>query len=302
MSRVLVTGAGGFVGSHLALGLAELGFAVLASDKTFDTVAAARLRGLELLTGDLRGLTLPNGFDYLIHGAAITATPSELGLSEVAYLAENLELTLAALALAQKHGAKRFIFLSSAGIFSGAQVAPLDENATPDGFGLYAAAKRMGELAAQSLRASGTLDAVSVRLGNLYGPLETPRETRPRVGLVARLLSDAETTGTLIVTTPDARREWTHVQDLAPAVAWLLKRAALPNVTHLCAPDVLTDKQLAEKLQRLLAETRLELRPAANVSPMRPPLESRFTETLGLRHWTPLDAGLTELIQKGVPA
>lgn len=300
MSRVLVTGAGGFVGSHLALGLAELGFGVVASDKTFDADATARLRGLELLTGDLRGLTLPDGCDYLIHGAAITATPGELGLSEAAYLAENLELTLAALTLAQKHGAKRFVFLSSAGIFSGAQVAPLDENAAPDGLGFYAAAKRMGELAAQSLRASGTLDAVSVRLGNLYGPFEAPRETRPRVGLVARLLSEAETAGTLTVTTPDALREWTHVRDLAPAVAWLLNCTALPNVTHLCAPDVLTDKQLAEKLQRLLPGTQLALDPNP-AQAVRPPLESRFTD-LGLRYWTPLEVGLTEFVRKGVPA
>lgn len=300
MSRVLVTGAGGFVGSHLALGLAELGFEVVASDQVFGADTTARLRDLELLTGDLRDLEIPNRFDYLVHGAAITASPIELGVSEAAYLAENLELTLAASKLAQNRGVKRFVFLSSAGVFSSAQVAPLDESAPPDGLGLYAAAKRIGELAARSLRASGALEAVSVRLGNLYGPLETPRATRPRVGLVARLLGEAGTTGTLTVTTPDALREWTHVQDLAPAVARLLEHPTPPDVTHLCAPDVLTDRQLAEQLQHLLPGTRLELRPDVGTPPVRPPLESRFA---GLeKHWTLLEAGLAALVQKGVPA
>lgn len=301
MSRVLVTGAGGFVGSHLALGLAELGLEVVATDRAFDAAATARLGGLERSTGDLREVTFSGSFDYLIHGAAITAGPEELGVSEAAYLAANLELTLTALKLAQTHGVERFVFLSSAGVFSAAQVASLDETVLPDGLGLYAAAKRTGELAAQSLRASGALDAVSVRLGNLYGPHETSRATRPRVGLVARWLAEAEATNTLTLANPDALREWTHVQDLAPALAWLLTRLDLPDVTHLCALDILTDRQLAEKLQRLLPGTKLEL-PSNPASPVRPPLRSCFTETLGLNQWTRLDEGLAELVRKGVPA
>ena len=301
MSRVLVTGAGGFVGSHLALGLTRLGLEVVATDRAFDVAATARSGGLERLLGDLREVTFSGRFDYLIHGAALTASPEELGVSEAAYLAENLELTLSALKLAQTHGVERFVFLSSAGVFSTAQVASLDETVLPDSLGLYAAAKRTGELAAQSLRAAGALDAVSVRLGNLYGPDERPRTTRPRVGLVARLLGEAETAGTLTVPTPSALREWTHVQDLAPVVARLLERPDLPDVTHLCAPDVLTDRHLAEKLQRLLPGVKLEL-PSTPASPVRPPLRTCFTETLGLNHWTPLDAGLAELVRKGVPA
>lgn len=301
MNRVLVTGAGGFVGSHLALGLTRLGFEVVVTDKSFDEAAAARLGGLELVTGDLRGLELQGAFDYLIHGAAITADPIELGVSEAAYLAENLELTMTALTLAQTHSVNRFVFLSSAGVFSPSQIGLLDETALPDSLGLYAAAKRTGELAAQSLRAAGALDAASVRLGNLYGPDEVPRTTRPRVGLIARWLAEADIANTLTVTNPDALREWTHVQDLAPAVAWLFKRPDLPDVTHLCAPDVLTDRQLAEKLQHLLPGTTLE--PSADpASPVRPPLGSCLTETLGLKHWTPLDAGLAELVRRGVPA
>lgn len=307
MSRVLITGAGGFVGSHLALGLDKLGYTPLLSDQTFDDNAAVRLQGIERFSGDVRNLQVQldasgiDTLDYMIHGAAVTASPSELGIEATAYLAESLEVTLAALELAQHYRAKRFILISSAGVFSSARPAPLDETAQPDGVGFYAAAKRMGELATLSLRTSGSLDAVSVRLGNLYGPSERPRLTRPRMGLIGRWLEDAKHKE-IIVMTPVARREWTHVGDLAPAFVHLLEHSGPPDITHLCAPNVVSDLELATKLQKLLPETKLVQHAELDAPNVRPPLESRFAKTLGLTHWTPLDTGLAALVKGVIPA
>ena len=307
MSRVLITGAGGFVGSHLALGLTKLGYTPLLSDQTFDDNATVRLQSMERFSGDVRDVQVQLGasgidtLDYLIHGAAVTASPGELGIKAAAYLAESIQVTLAALELAQHYRVKRFVLISSAGVFSSSSTAPLDETAQPDGLGYYAAAKRMGELATLSLRTSGSLDAVGVRLGNLYGSDERSRATRPRLGLVARLLGDAKRK-TMTVTTPTARREWTCVDDLAFAFAQLLEHAAPPDLTHFCAPDVISDSELAKKLQGLLPGTNLVSRPEPGVPGVRPPLESRFAKTLGLTHWTPLDTGLAALVGKGVPA
>lgn len=303
MSRVLVTGAGGFVGSHLCCGLAELGFEVIASDRVFDSEAEVRLNRLERIVGDVRDLDRRLGaVDFVVHGAAVTADPAEIGVNAVTALEENIGLTLTAFQVAVQSQATRFVFLSSAGVFGGEQPAPLDERSAPGGLGLYAAAKRIGETAAQSLRKSGELDAVSVRLGNLYGPGEQPRRTRPRMGLIARLLAEAASDRTLTLTTPGVRREWTWVQDLAPRVARLFAYPSPPDVMHLCAPDTATDYEIAEKLRQLLPETRIELCPKATLPEVRPPLESRFADTLGPTFWTPLDKGLTELVREGIPA
>jgi UDP-glucose 4-epimerase len=306
VNRVLITGAGGFVGSHLALGLAKLGFVVVASDQHFDAAATARLHGLERLTCDVQGLARQLGpVDSVIHGAAVTADPSEVGMGAAAALADNLRLTLEALTLAEARGAGRLILLSSAGVFSGAHPGPLDETAPPDATGLYATAKRMGELAAQSVRIAGGPDAVSVRLGNLYGPDETPRATRPRIGLLARMVKEAREEGTITVTAPGALREWTHVADLAHALGVLLQHPAPPDVTHLCAPSVVTDLTLAKQVQGLVPGTRLEVQPDATTvssyARVRPPLSSSFSEALGLTHWRTLETGLAQLVRAEVP-
>ena len=309
MTRVLITGAGGFVGSHLALGLSRLGFEVVVSDQHFDSEALGRLGGLERLTCDVRELSRHLGavgyagdyngdysVDYVVHAAAVTADPDDLGVSASEYLETAAQVTTAALELARMGRAKRFIFVSSAGVFSGAQTPPLDETAQPDATGPYAAAKRTGERAAHAHRTSGDLDAVSVRLGNLYGLHERPRATRPRVGLLARMVREAEA-GRITVLHPDALREWSLVDDLAPAFARLLTHEAPPDVAHLCAPSVVTGSALAQMLQRSLPGTQLERSSDPLALPVRPPLTSIFTEALGLTHWTPLEEGLTRLLR-----
>lgn len=295
--RVLLTGAGGFVGGHLALGLAKLGFSLLLNDRAFGD-EAARLPDTARLTCDVLELGAHLGAhlaatgapapDALIHAAAVTADPAERGLSAADALQEDITGTLEMLALAQRLGVKRFILLSSAGVFTAAAPAPLDETAPPDALGGYATAKRVGELAALSLRHAGAVDAVTVRLGNLYGPFEAPRPTRPRVSLVGRTAQEARATGRISVAQPEAAREWTFAPDLAPAFARLLTHPAPPDTLHLCAPEVLTDAELAGRLGALLPGTRVERRPTGE--PVRPPLTSRFPELHPA--WTPLAVGL----------
>lgn len=289
--KVLITGAGGFVCSHLAKGLQEQGYAVFALDRHYDEDTRARLKKCELLTQDARAPLDIGPLDAIVHGAAITAAPETCGKNLCAYLHEGIESTLSLLEQAAYHTATRFIFLSSAAVFTSEQPSPLTEFSAPDATSPYAVAKRFGELIVQSLRSHTDFDAISLRLGNLYGPYEVPRTTRPRTSLVQRMLDEALNHNRITVRQPDQVREWTYIQDLAPALHHLLTSECLPYpVLHLCAPEAITELNLAESIAARLPNTQFHLCKETPQT-IRPPLASALADSIGLPDWTPLERG-----------
>ena len=301
MSRVIITGAGGFVCSHLATGLHALGFTPTLIDTHFDTPTRQRLELLPCIESDLQSVTALPEADVFIHGAAITASPAELGVSYAEYLSLHSDLTFAALRLAQRSGAKRFVFLSSAGVFLPEQTPPLTEQTPADNTSAYGTAKRMTELALQGVREHSELQTVSVRLGNLYGPSEAPRSSRPRVSVLQRFINAAQNAQPLQVETPDAQREWTYIKDLAPAITALLELTELPACVHLANPEVIADAALAafvaDAFARGSLKSTLELNKAPR--PVRPP----FLSVLNVFDaWTPFEEGFKQSFQTSISA
>ena len=300
MRKIIITGAGGFVGSHLAVGLARAGYTPILVDRAFDDEALRRVGMFQCVRADLRDLTVLPEADGLIHGAALTATSEELGLSYVEHLTVNTSLTLAALRLAERCRVRRVVVLSSAGVFAPRQRPLLDETSPPDATGVYATAKRMAECAVEGLKAAGEFDAVAVRLGNLYGPGETSRGSRPRVSLVQQVIDAAIGRQPVRLATPEALREWTYVGDLAPAIIKVLELPHLPNTPlHLTSPEALTDRQVAGYITRRLAATYsfVDVTTETPTAPkVRPPLESLYGNLWGLDSWTPFDMGLEQTL------
>ena len=85
VARVLITGAGGFVGSHLAIGFAALGYQVTALDRGFDPATRSRLSGIGLTEADLGApdALIPDLGDgcTIIHAAALTTNPAAMGMT-----------------------------------------------------------------------------------------------------------------------------------------------------------------------------------------------------------------------------
>jgi UDP-glucose 4-epimerase len=202
---VLITGGGGFVGSHLAEGLAALGFVPIVADRAFDDETLARIGHLRRIDMTVEDIASAGPVDFMIHGAATTARPEEVGLSVADYLQGELQLLFDATAAAEIMGVRRFVQISSMAVFSPRHPGPLDEAAVPDATIPYGTAKRMGEAATACLVAEAGLDAVSVRFGNLYGPHEASRPTRPRTSLLRRI-ADLAADGRIVLETPDTVR------------------------------------------------------------------------------------------------
>ena len=190
-ARILVTGAGGFVGAHLAQGFAALGHEVCAVDRVFDAPARARLSGCAIVECDLSS---PDGqrpelpaADVIVHAAALTTGPEALGIAAADHLTANLLPLAAMLRHAARIPPAAFVFISSSGVFAETDGSPDLTDADPaTAQGPYSAAKRAGEILVPGALA-GVCRTYSLRLGYIYGPDEAPRESRQRVSLVRTL-------------------------------------------------------------------------------------------------------------------
>jgi nucleoside-diphosphate-sugar epimerase len=290
---VLVTGAGGFVGSHLAEGFSALGYRVVALDQAFDAPTRERLAGARLLATSLtpEALAGVDRVDVVVHGAAITTPPVEFGLSDAGHVAANMDLLRISLQWGLARGVEQFVFLSSSGVFSARDGGAVQlESASPTSTEPYALAKRAGEDAVTA--AASRLQAIAVRLGPIYGPHEAPRGTRTTVSQVRRWLDRAEAGKAIVVHQPEERRDWTFAPDLAGALHRLL--AITPPVTgvvHLCSGQILSNLELAQAIADLVADARLVVEPETGAASRRPMGSDRL-DLASLGPWTDLATGL----------
>lgn len=298
---VLVTGAGGFVGSALAEGFAALGWRVTALDREFDAVSRDRLRGCTLVTaalGDTAPADLPP-VSLVIHAAAVTTAASELGWTPAAHVAANMRPLVAMLEYAACTRPAAFVFLSSSGVFAAGDGGDgLTDADVPTGMSPYAAAKRAGELLTVAAL-EGVTAAHVIRLGYLYGPHESARPTRARPSIVARWLAAARDGQPLLVPADDPRRDWTFTPDLAPALARLSARPPAGRVVHLCSPFIRTDSAMAALIAGHVPGAVCATGPA--VGPAKPPMRASDLSEAGLR-WTAPDVALAQLVAAEVAA
>lgn len=304
--RVLVTGAGGFVCTHVVQALLGHGWQVTALDRvipedlqrSWDAQWPGQIQYIE---GDHHAL--PDApFDAVVHGAAITASASEREESPIANLEANVQPILAVLDWSARQQVKRTVLVSSTGVFQRTAPGLVDEDTPPLPVGMYAIAKQMSEHLAETLRRHHQQDVVAVRLGNVYGPRDLPRPTRPRVSLVARLVRQAVQNGVIQVYAPDERRDWTFAPDIGDCIHNLL---AAPRLAHslyqLIGPEVLTTLEVATHIQRALPGTELVIHP--ETEPGIPPLTrlgtfsgARFEREMEVVHWTPFSSAIGAVI------
>lgn len=187
---VLVTGAGGFIGSHLTERLVNEGANVRAlihynSAGTLGWLEDSPvIKDINLIAGDItdrdRLREAMQGIDVVFHLAALIAIPYSYS-APASYVRTNIEGTLNLLQSARELGIERLIHTSTSEVYGTARYVPMDEDHPLQGQSPYSASKIGADKIAESFHLSFGLPVVTVRPFNAFGPRQSARAVIPTI-------------------------------------------------------------------------------------------------------------------------
>lgn len=307
--KVLVTGADGFIGSHLVEALLAQGCDVRAfvyynsfnSWGWIDTLPPEVTRTLDVFSGDVRD---PNGVfesmkkcDVVFHLAALIAIPFSYH-SPDSYVDTNIKGTLNVLQAARRLDTARVIVTSTSEVYGTAQYVPIDEKHPFQGQSPYSATKIGADRLAESFYRSFETPVVIVRPFNTYGPRQSARAVIPTI-ITQLLLGQTELRlGSLTPT-----RDFNYVKDMAEGFISLAKADSSVGKEI----NIATGKEhsIGDVAQILISELNPNARIIVDEQRLRPEASEVFrlmgdnTLITTLTQWRPryeLDAGLLDTI------
>ena len=217
--KVLVTGADGFIGSHLVEGLVALGADVRAfvfynsfnSWGWLDSLPESTTNQIEVFPGDVRD---PNGvrkavcgMDVVFHLAALIGIPFSYH-SPDCYVETNVRGTLNVLQASRDCGVEKVLVTSTSEVYGSARYVPIDEEHPFQGQSPYSATKIGADRLAESFYRSFDLPVTIVRPFNTYGPRQSARAIIPTV--ICQLLAGSER---VLLGSVDTTRDMVYVRD-----------------------------------------------------------------------------------------
>jgi UDP-glucose 4-epimerase len=223
--KALVTGAAGFIGSHLAEELVRQGWTVVGLDSFTDYYAPAlkernlsRLRetpGFELVTGDLLSADLElllQSVEVVFHQAGQPGVRRSWGRSFDAYTNNNILATQRLLEAALSVGSlQRFVFASSSSVYGDSPDLPYSERSLPQPVSPYGVTKLAAEHLCRLYSHLG-VPAVSLRYFTVYGPRQ-----RPDMAFTRFIQSLLEGTEIVVYGDGEQTRDFTYVSDIVAA-------------------------------------------------------------------------------------
>lgn len=194
--RVLVTGAGGFIGSHLCEALIEKGYKVKAFVR-YNSLnswgwleSSSHKEEMEIISGDIRDYDrvkdAVKNVDIVFHLAALIGIPYSY-ISPLAYVKTNIEGTYNILQAARELGVQKVIHTSTSEVYGTAQFVPITEKHPVNPQSPYAATKAGADHLALSFYRAFNLPVAIIRPFNTYGPRQSARAVIPTI--ITQLLS-----------------------------------------------------------------------------------------------------------------
>jgi UDP-glucose 4-epimerase len=224
MSKVLVTGGAGFIGSNLTEFLLKRKHFVRVLDdfstgKRENLIFAKEYPSLEILEGDIRDLRICKqaikGVEYIFHQAALPSVQRSVedpGTSNAINVGGTLNILLAA----KEEGVKRVIYASSSSIYGDTPTLPKHEEMPSNPLSPYALQKYIGEKYCQLFYQLYDLDTVSLRYFNIFGPKQDPNSVYSAVipRFIDALLQDRPP---IIFGDGEQSRDFTFIENVVQA-------------------------------------------------------------------------------------
>jgi NAD dependent epimerase/dehydratase len=272
-SRILVTGAGGFIGGHLSARLVELGARVRGfvrynsrNDRgTLEWLQPDVAQEIEVVLGDLRDVEsvarAVKDVDVIFHLGAQIAIPYSY-VNPRDYFETNVLGTLNVTESARASGARRIIHTSSSEVYGTARIVPIDEHHPLEPQSPYAASKVAADKLVDSYHRSYDLPVTIVRPFNTFGPFQSAR------AIVPTILSQALAGNVLRLGSLDPRRDLTFVSDTVEGlIAAAVSEEAVGRTLQLGTG---TDVSIGELVELVASAVGRELRVEHDSARVRP--------------------------------
>ena len=237
----VVTGAAGFIGSHLVETLLRLGQQVVGLDnlstgfrRNIEEVVASvpHARGaFRLIEGDVRSaeacMEACAGVDYVLHQAAIASVPRSME-DPAETMRVNVEGMLNMVLAARAHGVRRVVYASSSAVYGSSTALPAREEVVGAALSPYALSKWMDEEVAALYAGMHGVETVGLRYFNVFGPRQDPGSAYAAVipNWTAALLAGERCT---VNGDGETTRDFVHVGDVVQANLLAAAAGALPS-------------------------------------------------------------------------
>jgi len=308
-AKVLVTGAGGFIGSHLVEALCAAGASVTAlvhydsrpDFSNLELLLPQTREGIRIVSGNVEDpyliSSVVQGQDFVFHLAALIAIPYSY-VAPLSYVRTNVEGTLNVLEACRTHRIPRLIHTSTSETYGTAQYKPIDEKHPLQGQSPYSATKIAADKLVESFYLSYKLPVVTVRPFNTYGPRQSARAVIPTI--ISQALSQpAVRLGSL---TP--LRDLTYVLDtVAGFLALAQCDEAVGQVVNLGTGSAISIGDLAALILRKLGMEKKIVVDPDRIRPEGSEVESLLSsprkaeELSGWRPTFSLERGISETIE-----